>query len=241
MISMQDIYLYFGIIGFVLALPIPLFARRFGKFLPADAGTALVRSFHIPRFAKPEKSHRYAERKQLWRILLFASFKWGVLGAVAAIGLIYFQYSILLYVCLWICGLLACVDEKLHLLPDVLTIPLLILGFFFSTVSFSMIDPVTSAAGAIGGFILPTITSALMTPFRPRSLGGGDFKMLAAVGAWIGFLGLSLAILLSFFYFTLIAIIRREKEGPYGTALVLGIVTALILMSFPAIRGLFIV
>ena len=61
----MGILLFFGI-GFVLFFPLPLFVRRFGKFMPADAGTALVRSFHIPRFAKASDAARKALRRRLW-------------------------------------------------------------------------------------------------------------------------------------------------------------------------------
>ncbi|MBP3403597.1 MAG: prepilin peptidase, partial [Alphaproteobacteria bacterium] len=90
-------------------------------------------------------------------------------------------------------------------------------------------------------FLLPTVTAAVMTPFFPRSLGGGDFKMLTALGAWLGFPGLIAVILSSVIFFALIALIRRQKEGPYGTSLFLGVLTVLILQQFDCLRFLFVV
>ena len=77
----MGILLFFGI-GFVLFFPLPLFVRRFGKFMPADAGTALVRSFHIPRFAKPSDTARKTLRRRLWFKLLRACVKWGLIGGI---------------------------------------------------------------------------------------------------------------------------------------------------------------
>lgn len=237
--TLTQLFLTMGLSAFFLAFPIPFFARRFGKFLPADAGTALVRSFHIPRFAKTIDPKRAKRRRKLWLKLFRAGFLWGLCGVITVFALIYFDYSAAYFIMLWLCGLLACVDEKMHLLPDVLTIPLLILGFYFAAASSATLSPQDSASGALFGFLLPTVTAALMTPFYPRSLGGGDFKMMSAVGAWLGFMGLAVTILASVLIFCLIAAVRREKQGPYGTSLLLGVIAVLIMQRIPALESLF--
>lgn len=234
-------FLIFGSAAFILAFPLPFFARRFDKFLPADPGTALVRSFHIPRFAKSPNEERRKQRNQYWKKLISAGIKWGLLGVVTICGIIYFSLPLALFVFLWLCALLACIDEKIHVLPDVLTIPLILSGFLFASLSWLEISPLASACGAAAGFLLPTLTSALMTPIRPRSMGGGDFKMLAGIGAWLGFAGLAVTILLSFFFFAAIALFKHKKEGPYGASLLLAVIATLILQTLPAFRFLFIV
>lgn len=228
-------------VAFILFFPVPFFARRFGKFLPADAGTALVRSFHIPRQAKSQSPERIKRRRQLWKKLFAAGLFWGIVGILGLFLLIFSNYPLTLVVLLWLCSLMACIDEKLHVLPDVLTIPLLICGFYFATLDLGIVTPLDSASGALAGFLLPTVTAAVMTPFFPRSLGGGDFKMLTALGAWLGFPGLIAVILSSVIFFALIALIRRQKEGPYGTSLFLGVLTVLILQQFDCLRFLFVV
>ena len=125
-------------------------------------------------------------------------------------------------------------------LPDVLTVPLLIAGFFCSAADLGIVAPFDSATGALAGFLLPTVTAAVMTPFFPRSLGGGDYKMLTALGAWLGFINLVIVILTSVVYFALIAFGRRKKEGPYGASLFLGVLTVLILLHFETLRFLLI-
>ena len=235
----MGILLFFGI-GFVLFFPLPLFVRRFGKFMPADAGTALVRSFHIPRFAKASNAVRKALRRRLWFRLLRACFKWGFIGGILLCGLLYFGYSPFLFVFFMLSALMAGVDERLHLLPDVLTVPMLILGFFTATMGLSGLSPLESAVGALFGYLMPMIASALMTPFRPQSLGGGDLKMLSATGAWIGAAGLAASILASFFFFTVIVLSHKTKEGPYGLSLFLGVIVVLVLQALPAFHGLFV-
>lgn len=65
--------------------------------------------------------------------------------------------------------------------------------------------------------------------------------MLTALGAWLGFPGLIAVILSSVIFFILIALIRRKKEGPYGTSLFLGVLTVLILRQFDCLQFLFVV
>ena len=241
MMTTAEVLLIIGTVVFLLFFPIPFFARRFGKFLPADAGTALVRSFHIPKLAKSGSDTRAKQRKKLWKKLFLAGLFWGTVGIAGLFLLIFLNNPLSLLVLIWLCSLMACVDEKLHLLPDVLTVPLLIIGFYFSTLSLGIVTPFESACGAVAGFLIPTVTAAIMTPFFPRSLGGGDFKMLTALGAWFGFAGLVVLILASVVYFILIALISKQKEGPYGTSLFLGAVTVLILQKFDSLWFLFVV
>lgn len=231
----------FCAVAFCLFFTIPFFARRFGKFMPADAGTALVRSFHVPRFAAPNDPARTRLRRILWLKLFAGGVFYGIFGIAAVFFLIGYGYSLSFLFMLWIAALLACIDEKLHLLPDVLTVPLMIFGFLFSALNATEISALASASGALAGLLLPTAASAAMTPFRPRSLGGGDFKMLAGLGAWLGFPALAVTIFLSFLFFVAIAVIKRNRIGPYGTSLLLAVIAALILRAHGVIDLLFFV
>lgn len=231
----------FCIVSFCLFFTIPFFARRYGKFMPADAGTALVRSFHIPRFAAPNDPTRKKIRRLLWAKLFCFAVLWGTFGLVCVLALLYLGYSLAFLVMLWICALLACIDEKIRLLPDVLTVPLMITGFLFAALNATELTPLASAGGALAGILLPTVASALMTPFRPRALGGGDFKMLSGIGSWIGFPLLAVTIFLSFLFFAVIALIRKNKVGPYGMPLLMAVITALILQACGLTASLFFV
>ena len=237
---MQPVFI-FGILAFCFGASIPFFARRFGKFLPADAGTALVRSFHRPRFVRSRNEQRMKKRNALRRKLFVSSLAYGVSGVLCALFLNAYGFSPVFLLMFFICALLANIDERLCVLPDVLTVPLIITGFAAAAFHFTGIPSNTAAAGALAGFLLPTLASALMSAARPRSLGGGDYKMLAGVGAWMGFLGISAAILISFAYFILFAIVRKNKEGPYGNSLLLAVLTVFILEAFGNFSSSFVI
>ena len=229
-----------GLFSFIVSFFIPFIARRFCKFFPADAGTALARLIHIPRFAKPKKDElRCKLRKKLWIKLFLAGLFWGLCGTVGLFLVILSGYSAVYFILFWMMALMACIDEKMHVLPDILTIPLLILGFYFSVNPLmGTILPHSSAAGALFGFIVPTITAFIMTPIRPRSLGFGDFKLLCAIGAWLGLLGVAAVIFISAFYFIAIAIICKRREGPYGLSLLLATITVIALNNIAIVNEL---
>ncbi|HWS40403.1 MAG TPA: A24 family peptidase [Arenimonas sp.] len=79
------------------------------------------------------------------------------------------------------------IDLRTSLLPDQITQPLLWLGLIASLYTV-FVDPVTALLGASIGYLslwLVTRTFKLLT--GKDGMGAGDFKLLAALGAWCGF------------------------------------------------------
>jgi len=89
------------------------------------------------------------------------------------------------------------IDLRCWLLPDVLTLPLLVVGL----VAAALLDPeqlVDHALGAALGFLTLLAVAALYRVLRGREgLGRGDAKLLAASGAWLGASALPQVILLA--------------------------------------------
>ena len=84
-----------SLITFGVSFFIPFIARRFCKFFPADAGTALARLIHRPRFAEPKQDEkRYKLRHKLWIKLFLAGIFWGFTGT-AALFLIVFHTELI--------------------------------------------------------------------------------------------------------------------------------------------------
>jgi len=90
---------------------------------------------------------------------------------------------------------LAWIDARSWLLPDSLTLPLLVAGLVEAAV-LEPADLVSRCLGAAAGYGLLRILALL---YRARrgfdGLGGGDAKLLGALGAWVGVFGLSYVIL----------------------------------------------
>lgn len=90
----------------------------------------------------------------------------------------------------WTLLLLAVIDWRVQLLPDVLTLPLLGAGLAAAYViaSDSWTDHVI---GAGAGFVLLALLALVYRQLRGREgLGLGDAKLLAAIGAWVSWAGL---------------------------------------------------
>lgn len=92
---------------------------------------------------------------------------------------------------------LAFIDFDTQLLPDDINQPLLWAGLIFNlTATFTSL--VSAVIGAVTGYLcLWSIYWAFKLATGKEGMGYGDFKLLAAIGAWLGWQMLPLVILLS--------------------------------------------
>ena len=125
---------------------------------------------------------------------------------------------------------LAIIDARTFLLPDAVTQPLVWIGLLVS--SFGWIDlPVHDAViGAALGYTGPWIFANCFRMITGQvGMGAGDFKLMAAMGAWLG----PLALLQVIFFASLLGSVvgismkllnRLDGEGhfPFGPSLALG-------------------
>ena len=87
------------------------------------------------------------------------------------------------------CGLLlmqARIDAQTGMLPDRLTLGMLWLGLLFSS-NGGWIPLEQAVLGAVAGYIVMWLLVAMFRFFTGReAMGRGDFKLSAAIGAWLG-------------------------------------------------------
>lgn len=120
-------------------------------------------------------------------------------GAVAAIAsLVIFGLSasaLFAAAYLWALIALAAVDAETGFLPDAMTLPLIALGLIANLGD--RFAPLEAAViGAVAGYGVFWIVAAAYRLVRRREgLGGGDAKLLAAIGAWSGWTALAPAVL----------------------------------------------
>jgi len=143
----------------------------------------------------------------------------GLLSAYAVwrFGLTTAAAGALLFV--WITIALAAIDLDTFYLPDDLTLPLLWAGLLFNMGGiFSALD--SAVIGAVAGYLaLWSVYWAYKLATGKEGMGYGDFKLLAAIGAWLGWEMLPLVILLSSFVgaligVALIVLARRGRDVP---------------------------
>ncbi|KAA3652599.1 MAG: prepilin peptidase [Proteobacteria bacterium] len=124
---------------------------------------------------------------------------------------------------LWAMIALTFIDLDTQLLPDAITLPLIWLGLAFNLGgSFTTIN--AAVIGAIAGYLSLWLVFHLFRLITGKEgMGYGDFKLLAAIGAWLGWQMLPLTILLSSVVGALvgIALIMFARHGrntpiPFG-------------------------
>ena len=129
---------------------------------------------------------------------------------------------------LWALIALAFIDIDTQLLPDDITLPLLWLGLAFNLGgTFTGLDD--AVVGAMAGYLaLWSVYWLFKLATGKEGMGYGDFKLFAAIGAWLGWQMLPLTILLSSLVgalvgISLIVVARRGRNvpipfGPYLAA-----------------------
>jgi leader peptidase (prepilin peptidase)/N-methyltransferase len=92
---------------------------------------------------------------------------------------------------------LACIDLETGYLPNAVTLPLIAIGLA-ANIDGRFATPGDALIGAVGGYLVFWGLAELYRALRGRDgLGGGDAKLLAALGAWGGWMVLPFAVFLS--------------------------------------------
>ena len=128
------------------------------------------------------------------------------------------------------------IDFDTQLLPDDITLPLLWIGLLFN-LNGGFADLKSAVIGAIAGYlILWSVYWLFKLVTGKEGMGYGDFKLLAAIGAWFGWQLLPAVILLSSVLgavlgISLIVFAKRGREVPmpFGPFLAIGGIAALFL------------
>ncbi|MDX8382608.1 MAG: prepilin peptidase, partial [Ghiorsea sp.] len=116
---------------------------------------------------------------------------WGVLAWLYPPGLFLVQ-AIVLVSLLWI---LTLIDLETFLLPDVLTLPGIAIGLLFAWQMGYIMD---ALIGAVAGYaVFWLVARAFLLATGREGMGQGDFKLLAMLGAFMGWQALPFVVLLS--------------------------------------------
>jgi leader peptidase (prepilin peptidase)/N-methyltransferase len=125
--------------------------------------------------------------------------------------------------------IIAFIDLSKQIVPDVISLPGIVIGFIISFFV-PYISFINSALGVvIGGGIILIIGLAGSVIFKKEAMGGGDVKLAAMIGAFLGWRYIIISLFLGFFLGALAGIIlilskikSREDVVPFGPFIVLG-------------------
>ena len=125
--------------------------------------------------------------------------------------------------------IIAFIDLNEQIVPDVISLPGIVIGFILSFFV-PYISFINSALGVVfGGGIILIIGLAGSLIFKKEAMGGGDVKLAAMIGAFLGWRYIIISLFLGFFLGAIAGIIlimskikSREDVVPFGPFIVLG-------------------
>ena len=120
------------------------------------------------------------------------------------------------------------IDLRERIIPDVLSVPFIIIGFAFSFF-LRNINPLDSLLGILaGGGSLLLIAIVGSKLFKKEAMGGGDIKLAAMLGAFLGWQLTLLSLFLGFFLGSVIGVLimvtskNKNDVIPFGPFIALG-------------------
>ncbi len=132
-------------------------------------------------------------------------YKFGL--SITACG--YFLFCAALVVIIWI-------DIHHQIIPDIISLPGIFVGFFFSFVN-SQVTWQSSLIGLlVGGGILYSIALLYFVLRKQEGMGGGDIKLLAMIGAFLGWQSLLFVIFFSSLTGTIVGLTAMAKQKKGG-------------------------
>lgn len=127
---------------------------------------------------------------------------------------------------------IALIDSRHYLIPDPISLGGLAAGLAFSFLP-GHPTPLVSILGAAAGFgVLYGVGVLGEWIFKKPAMGGGDIKMMAMVGAFLGPSGAMLTIFLGALVGTIVfapVSLRTDREVPFGVFLAIGAATTFLL------------
>jgi leader peptidase (prepilin peptidase)/N-methyltransferase len=134
---------------------------------------------------------------------------------------------------------IALTDAREYIIPDEFTWGGLVIGLLLSAAGGGHAVVLAALGAAVGFGILWLVGTIGTWAFKEEAMGGGDIKMMAMVGAFVGWQGVLLTIFLGALAGTVIflplALLGRKKLVPFGVFLAIG--AAATYLTGPAIMA----
>lgn len=123
---------------------------------------------------------------------------------------------------------IAFTDAREYIIPNEFTVGGLIAGLLFAAAAGLAAFQVAFLGAAVGFGLLWLVGELGRWAFKEEAMGGGDIKMMAMVGAFVGWQGVLLTVflgaLLGTAVFLPLALLGRKKLVPFGVFLAAGAV-----------------
>ena len=121
------------------------------------------------------------------------------------------------------------IDTDYKIIPDVISLPGIILGLLFSAISAHLTFWESLTGAGLGAGVLLAVACGYWAVTRREGLGGGDIKLLAMIGAFLGWRAIPFTLLLASCTGSAVGIatmLRRRADSklvlPFGPFLAFG-------------------
>ncbi|KEY91580.1 type 4 prepilin-like proteins leader peptide-processing enzyme [Candidatus Photodesmus blepharus] len=122
-----------------------------------------------------------------------------------AVALLFFTFALIV---------IAFIDLDTMLLPDQLTLPLIWSGILLSLLKINPVSLEDSVVGAVSGYLFFwTIYWLFKLCTGKEGMGYSDFKLLAAIGAWLGWQYLGMVVLFSSLFGLCFGLLQLRLEN----------------------------
>jgi len=153
----------------------------------------------------------------------------GILFALVVNFLGITSKSIALIFLLFNLVVIAFIDFKWRIIPDEINLSILVAGIIYSLYKMGLLRGIVfSLTGSLVGFLFLLLTAHIGDKvFKKESLGGGDIKLIAGLGTFLGaknvFVCIFLSSILGIFYAVPLYFMskKRKKEIPFGPFIML--------------------
>lgn len=145
---------------------------------------------------------------------------------------------------LMVLGVLSMIDLRIGRLPDRIVLPTLWAGLVLNAGA-AFTTPADAVLGAAAGYLSLRLLAAayrLISDKDVAAFGGGDFKLAATIGAWLGVRGVPASLLVAFAAGSCAVLpgllsgrLQPGQSIPFGPALAVG--GALVLLAGPTLAG----
>ncbi|MGB3209099.1 MAG: prepilin peptidase [Desulforhopalus sp.] len=151
---------------------------------------------------------------ELMMALLSAALMYRFQLSIATAGYFFFCAALLVIIF---------IDIHHQIIPDVISLPGIVLGVLFSLASDTVTWQDSLIGLLLGGGVLYAVASLYYMLRKVDGMGGGDIKLLAMIGAWLGWQSLPFVIFASSLGGSIVGLIamRYQKKGgstriPFG-------------------------
>lgn len=157
-------------------------------------------------------------------------------GVLYVIAFLHFGLTVSLsFILIFISALIAIsfIDIDFQIIPDQISIPLIFLGIILSLIPHNSLNLAQNIKDSLIGILVGGGSLLIVSLISKGGMGGGDVKLNAAVGAFLGWKSALLTIFIGSLTGSIVGIITMKKTGnrkiPFGPFLSLG---ALICLFF---------